>query len=70
MAHMIRSSFADTAGPETAGRIAMPLATFGMAGHDGTFVALQSDGDRPVSDWMDQLADSLVALGETITAAR
>ncbi|WP_406370545.1 hypothetical protein OH781_06190 [Streptomyces sp. NBC_01550] len=40
-----------------------------MAGHDGAFVALQSEGGRPVSAWMDQLADSIVALGAAIIAA-
>ncbi|MER6408135.1 TetR/AcrR family transcriptional regulator [Streptomyces viridosporus] len=68
MAHMIRSSFV-SAGEETADRIAEALAPFGMAGYDGAFVALQSEGGRPVSVWMDQLADSLAALGEAIAAA-
>ncbi|MEU8617734.1 helix-turn-helix domain-containing protein [Streptomyces sp. NPDC048623] len=68
MAHMIRSSFQD-AGEETADRIAEALAPFGMAGYDGAFVALQSDGGGAVSAWMDQLADALAALGEGIAAA-
>ncbi|MBD0710911.1 TetR family transcriptional regulator [Streptomyces sp. CBMA291] len=69
MAHMIRSSF-ESAGEETADRIAVTLAPFGMAGYDGAFVALQSDDGRPVSEWMDQLTDALVALGEGIQASR
>ncbi|WP_370416954.1 TetR/AcrR family transcriptional regulator [Streptomyces fradiae] len=68
MAHMIRSSFAG-AGEETADQVANALAAFGMAGYDGAFVALQSEGGgRPVSEWMDQLADALAALGEAIVA--
>ncbi|MCL7365997.1 TetR/AcrR family transcriptional regulator [Streptomyces ardesiacus] len=69
MAHMIGSSFASL-GEETADRIARALAPFGMAGYDGAFVALQSDDGQPVSAWMDQLADSLAALGEAIAAGR
>jgi hypothetical protein len=45
------------------------LAPFGVAGYDGAFVALQSEGGRPVSAWMDQLADSVAALGAAIIAA-
>ncbi|MFC5214125.1 TetR/AcrR family transcriptional regulator [Streptomyces coerulescens] len=67
MAHMIRSSF-QSVGEETADKIAETLAPFGMAGYDGAFVALQSEGGRPVSAWMDQLADSMAALGEAIIA--
>ncbi|MEU1229370.1 TetR/AcrR family transcriptional regulator [Streptomyces sp. NPDC005828] len=65
MARMIRSSF-ESAGEETADRIAQALAPFGMAGYDGAFVALQSEGGKPVAEWMDQLAESLAALGEAI----
>ncbi|MGW7407402.1 TetR/AcrR family transcriptional regulator [Streptomyces sp. NPDC054833] len=68
MAHMIRSSFV-SAGEETADNIAETLAPFGMAGYDGAFVALHSEGGQSVSLWMDQLADSLAALGEAIAAA-
>ncbi|MFE9968185.1 hypothetical protein [Streptomyces sp. NPDC005525] len=40
-----------------------------MAGHDGAFVALQSEVGRPVSAWMDQFADSIAALGAAVIAA-
>lgn len=45
------------------------LAPVGMAGHDGAFVALQSEVGRPVSAWMDQFADSIAALGAAVIAA-
>ncbi|MFF3609162.1 hypothetical protein [Streptomyces sp. NPDC002463] len=65
MARMIRSSF-EGAGEETADKIAQALAPFGMAGYDGAFVALQSEGGKPVAEWMGQLAESIAALGEAI----
>ncbi|MFE6974462.1 TetR/AcrR family transcriptional regulator [Streptomyces sp. NPDC057682] len=68
MAHMISSSF-QSAGEKTAARIGEALAPFGMAGYDGAFVALQSDNGRPMSAWMDELADSLAALGAALIAA-
>ncbi|RVU29098.1 TetR/AcrR family transcriptional regulator [Streptomyces antnestii] len=68
MAHMISASFM-SAGEEVADKIGQALAPFGMAGYDGAFVALQSEGGQSVSVWMDQLADSLASLGEAIATA-
>ncbi|MER5475892.1 TetR/AcrR family transcriptional regulator [Streptomyces sp. NPDC002734] len=62
MRHMVRSSFAE-AGDEAADQIADALAAFGMAGFDGAFVALQSEGGKPISEWMEQLADAMAGLG-------
>ncbi|MER7540334.1 hypothetical protein ABTX77_36980 [Streptomyces sp. NPDC097704] len=55
-------------GEEAADKIAQALAAFGMAGYDGAFVALQSEGGKPVAEWMDQPAESTAALGEAIIA--
>ncbi|MFF5711528.1 TetR/AcrR family transcriptional regulator [Streptomyces sp. NPDC012756] len=65
MARMIRSSF-ESAGEETTDKIAQALAAFGMVGYDGAFVAFQSEGGKPVAEWMDRLAESIAALGEAI----
>ncbi|MGW5779178.1 hypothetical protein [Streptomyces sp. NPDC003863] len=65
MARVIRSS-CESAGEETADKIAQALAPFGMAGYGGAFVALQSEGGMPVAEWRDQPAESIAALGEAI----
>lgn len=67
MRHMIHSSFL-SAGEDTANRVADALAHFGMAGFDGAFVSLQSKDGKAISEWMEQLADALVALGEGLIA--
>ncbi|MET8577848.1 helix-turn-helix domain-containing protein [Streptomyces sp. NPDC005012] len=69
MEHMVRSAF-ESAGEADAARVADALAAFGMAGFDGAFTALQSEGGRPISAWMDQLADAMVALGEAMLTER
>lgn len=69
MRHMIRSSFAGE-GEDTADAVAGALAHFGMAGFDGAFVSLQSEDGKPVSEFMEQLADAMVAIGEAVIARR
>ncbi|MER6583801.1 hypothetical protein [Nonomuraea sp. NPDC001023] len=66
---MIRSSFAGE-GEETADAVADALAHFGMAGFDGAFVSLQSGDGKPIAEFMEQLADALVAIGESLIAGR
>ncbi|WP_246212379.1 TetR/AcrR family transcriptional regulator [Streptomyces abyssomicinicus] len=67
MWRMVHSSFLG-AGEEDARRVADSLAAFGMAGFDGAFVAVQSEGGRAIADWMDQLADAMAGLGEAMLA--
>ncbi|MFD0886074.1 TetR/AcrR family transcriptional regulator [Streptosporangium algeriense] len=69
MRHMIRSSFLSE-GEEIANAVADALAHFGMAGFDGAFVSLQSEDGKPISEFMEQLADSMTALGEALIARR
>ncbi|WP_040835918.1 TetR/AcrR family transcriptional regulator [Nocardia brevicatena] len=64
MRHMIRSSFISE-GEEVANVVADILAHFGMAGFDGAFVSLQSGDGKPISEFMEQLADAMVAIGDT-----
>ncbi|MEV3986313.1 TetR/AcrR family transcriptional regulator [Nonomuraea sp. NPDC049758] len=75
MRHMIRSSFAGEGagqgeGAEAADAVADALAHFGMAGFDGAFVSLQSGDGKPIAEFMEQLADALVAIGESLIAGR
>jgi AcrR family transcriptional regulator len=67
MREMIRSSFA-AEGEAIANAIADELAHFGMLGFDGAFVSLQSGDQRPMSGYMAQLTDAMVALGEACAA--
>ncbi|MGV9772859.1 TetR/AcrR family transcriptional regulator [Streptosporangium sp. NPDC003464] len=69
MRHMIRSSFIGE-GEAAADAVADALAHFGMAGFDGAFVSLQSEDGKPIPEFMEQLADAMVALGETLIAGR
>ncbi|MFI7470057.1 TetR/AcrR family transcriptional regulator [Nonomuraea sp. NPDC049646] len=69
MRHMIRSSFAGE-GEEAADAVADALAHFGMAGFDGAFVSLQSGDGKPIAEFMEQLADALVAIGESLLTGR
>lgn len=69
MRHMIRSSFIG-AGEEAADAVADALAHFGMAGFDGAFVSLQSNDGKPISEFMEQLTDAMVAVGEALLARR
>ncbi|YCK37884.1 hypothetical protein ACNF49_28660 [Actinomadura sp. ATCC 39365] len=69
MRHMIRSSFAG-AGEEAAEAVADALAHFGMAGFDGAFVSLQSGDGKPIQEFMEQLADALTGIGESLIAGR
>lgn len=41
-----------------------------MAGFDRAFDSLQSQDGKPISEVMDQLADAMVAIGETVTSGR
>ncbi|MER7209255.1 TetR/AcrR family transcriptional regulator [Streptosporangium sp. NPDC000239] len=67
MRHMIRSSFLSE-GEEAANTVADALAHFGMAGFDGAFVSLQSEDGKPISEFMEQLADAMTAIGEALIA--
>ncbi|MFI7538607.1 TetR/AcrR family transcriptional regulator [Streptosporangium sp. NPDC049376] len=67
MRHMIRSSFLSE-GEEAADTVADALAHFGMAGFDGAFVSLQSEDGKPISEFMEQLADAMTAIGEALIA--
>ncbi|GLK08888.1 TetR/AcrR family transcriptional regulator [Streptosporangium carneum] len=69
MRHMIRSSFASE-GEDVANTVADALAHFGMAGFDGAFVSLQSRDGKPISEFMERLADAMAAIGEALVAAR
>lgn len=69
MRHMIRSSFRSE-GEDTADEVANALAHFGMAGFDGAFVSLQSKDGKPISEFMEQLTDAIVAVGEALIAGR
>ncbi|MFI7694493.1 hypothetical protein ACIBQ6_35890 [Nonomuraea sp. NPDC049655] len=48
----------------------MFFAHFGTAGFDGAFVSLQSGDGKPIAEFMEQLADALVAIGESLIAGR
>lgn len=67
MAHMVESSFAPE-GPEIARAVADAIATFGISGFDGAFVALQADPARTMSAEMEILAEAMAALGESRAA--
>ncbi|GII86958.1 hypothetical protein Ssi03_49480 [Sphaerisporangium siamense] len=69
MRHMIRSSFMSE-GEDAANAVADALGHFGMAGFDGAFVSLQSEDGKPIAEFMDQLADAMVALGAALLARR
>ncbi|GAA3069608.1 TetR/AcrR family transcriptional regulator [Streptosporangium carneum] len=69
MRHMIRSSFASE-GEDVANTVADALAHFGMAGFDGAFVSLQSRDGKPISEFMERLADAMAAIAEALVAAR
>lgn len=69
MRHMIRSSFMSE-GEDAANAIADGLAHFGMAGFDGAFISLQSEDGKPISEFMEQLADAIVAIGEALITSR
>ncbi|MFF4414469.1 TetR/AcrR family transcriptional regulator [Streptosporangium sp. NPDC001559] len=69
MRHMVRSSFLSE-GEEAANAVADALAHFGMAGFDGAFVSLQSEDGKPISEFMEQLADAMTAIGEALIARR
>ncbi|MGW2158526.1 TetR/AcrR family transcriptional regulator [Nonomuraea sp. NPDC001699] len=69
MRHMIRSSFAGE-GEDAANAVADALAHFGMAGFDGAFVSLQSGDGKPIAEFMEQLADAIVAMGQALLPGR
>ncbi|GGI98373.1 TetR/AcrR family transcriptional regulator [Streptomyces brasiliensis] len=69
MQHMIRSAFAGE-GEAAADLVADALAHFCMGGFDGAFVSFQSADGKPLSQFMEELADATVALGESLLAAR
>ncbi|MEU1392856.1 MULTISPECIES: hypothetical protein [unclassified Nonomuraea] len=53
-----------------AAEVADALAHFGMAGFDGAFVSLQSGDGKPIQEFMEQLADALAGIGESLIAGR
>ncbi|MBD0418887.1 TetR/AcrR family transcriptional regulator [Streptomyces sp. TRM S81-3] len=69
MRHMIRSAF-EGEGEAGADAVADALAPFGMAGFDGAFVSFQSADGKPIAQFMEELADSVAALGEALLSAR
>jgi AcrR family transcriptional regulator len=69
MRHMIRSSFL-AEGEDAADAAADALAHFGMALFDGAFVSLQSEDGKPIAEFMDELADAMVVIGEALIAQR
>lgn len=68
MRHMIYSSFLP-AGTGAATAAAEALAHFGMALFDGAFVSLQSGDRKPMAEYMTELTDAMVAIGEARIAA-
>lgn len=64
---MIKSAFA-TEGDAVATAVADELAHFGMVGFDGAFISLQSGDGKPMAEYMAQLTDAMVALGEASAA--
>jgi AcrR family transcriptional regulator len=67
MRHMIRSAFLSE-GEEAATAVAQALAHFGMAGFDGAFVSLQSADGKPILEFMNELTEAMVAIGEGVVA--
>ncbi|GAA0273819.1 hypothetical protein GCM10009527_082830 [Actinomadura nitritigenes] len=67
MNHMIRESFHEE-GPEIAGAVADRLEYIGMAGIDGTFLAVQADEGRSMADDMELLAETIALMGERLAA--
>jgi hypothetical protein len=63
MRHMIYTSFLPL-GEEAATVVAEELAHFGMAVFDGAFVSVQSGDRKPIAEFMEQLTDAMVAIGE------
>jgi AcrR family transcriptional regulator len=68
MRHMICTSFLP-AGKEAAAAVAGDLAHFGMAVFDGAFVSVQSGDRKPIAEFMTQLTDAIVAIGDARIAA-
>jgi len=64
-----RMSFNDK-GEKVADELANALAFFGVAGFDGAFVGMQSGDGRAMSQYMAQLTDAMVALGEAQACVR
>lgn len=64
---MIKSAFA-AEGDAVATAVADELAHFGMVGFDGAFISLQSGDGKPMAEYMAQLTDAMVALGEASAA--
>lgn len=63
MEHMVESAFAPE-GPQIAKAVAKAIATFGISGFDGAFVALQADSGRTMPEEMEILTEAMAALGE------
>ena len=55
---------------KVADELANALAFFGVAGFDGAFVGMQSGDGRAMSQYMAQLTDAMVALGEAQACVR
>lgn len=53
---------------DAAAAAAVELAHFGMAGFDGAFVSLQSKDGKPMAEFMRQLTDVMIAIGEASIA--
>ncbi|NED52540.1 TetR/AcrR family transcriptional regulator, partial [Micromonospora aurantiaca] len=64
---MIRKSFHDE-GPEIAQAVADRLEYIGMAGIDGTFLAVQAEEGRSMADDMELLAETIALMGERLAA--
>ncbi len=67
--HMIHSSFIGE-GEEVTNAVADILAHFGMVGFDGAFTPLRSGDVKPISEFIEQLADAMVTIGDTLIAGR
>lgn len=60
------AAFFTVEGPDVAQEIANELDYFGIAGFDGAFIAWQAEPVRDIATAMDQLADTIAAIGAAI----
>lgn len=65
MRTMIKSAFM-SAGEDQAELVAGKLAHLSMACFDGAFISLQSGDGKPISEYMEEIADALDYLGNRI----
>lgn len=66
MNEMITIAFTPSAGASRAREIADALEYFAIACFDGSFVAVQADSSRPISELMTQASAAIGALGEAM----